>query len=134
MRQNKWPSQYFAYILLIFQCLRKNFLAKDSSSNSLQNLDIFIILNNLHYFVTYDTIDLSKNYNFHTQHFCEFFLQHIILILRSLLLWMSLYSKNKIYHKMQREKLYNLHKKAYFNSIVFGSKKRKTLCNHFSPS
>ena len=33
--------------------------------------------------------------------------------------------KNKIYHKMQREKLYNLQSKAYFNCILFVSKKAK---------
>ncbi len=48
-----------------------------------------------------------------------------ILIAQSLLAWMSPYSKNKMYHKMQREKLYNLHTKVYFNYIFFVSKKNQ---------
>src|ERR1700722_16012200 len=33
--------------------------------------------------------------------------------------------KNKIYHKMQREKLYNLQTKVYFNCILFVFKKKQ---------
>ena len=32
---------------------------------------------------------------------------------------------------MQREKLYNLQSKAYFNCVVFVFKKRKILCEQF---
>jgi hypothetical protein len=39
--------------------------------------------------------------------------------------------KNKIYHKMQREKLYNLQIKVYFNCILFVFKKSKTLSDQF---
>ncbi len=30
---------------------------------------------------------------------------------------------------MQREKLYNLHSKAYFNCVIFVFKESKTLCD-----
>jgi DMSO/TMAO reductase YedYZ heme-binding membrane subunit len=49
----------------------KIFLQKDSSWNSLQNVYIFIILNNLHYSVTCDPIDWSKKHNFQRQYFFE---------------------------------------------------------------
>ena len=56
-----------------------------------------------------------------------------ILILWSLLLWMSDYSKNKTCYKMQREKLYNLQTKVHFNCILLILKKTKTLCDRFVP-
>ncbi len=40
--------------------------------------------------------------------------------------------KNNIYHKMQREKLYNPHSKPYFNWIMFVFKGNKTLRIQFS--
>ncbi len=33
---------------------------------------------------------------------------------------------------MQREKLYNLHRKTYFNYVLFVFKKSKILCDQFS--
>ncbi len=53
----------------------KKKLVKDSSSNSLQNPGIFIILNKLYHFVICDTIDGFKKHNFQKEH---------ILILRLL--------------------------------------------------
>ncbi len=32
---------------------------------------------------------------------------------------------------MQREKLYNLYRKTYFNCVLFVSKNRKTVCDQF---
>src|SRR3954463_9650017 len=43
------------------------------------------------------------------------------------ILYISL-RKSKIYHKMQREKLYNLHNKTYFNYLFFVFEKRAELC------
>ena len=47
-----------------------------------------------------------------------------------------LYKKNEVYNKMQREKLYNLHKTAYFNCVVLVSEKKQNWVrlprkNHF---
>jgi len=41
--------------------------------------------------------------------------------------------KNKLCHRMQPEKLYNLQTKFYFNNILFVFKTSKTLCHRFSP-
>jgi len=103
---------------LFFHIEKKLFVSKDSSWNSLQNVTIFIILNNLHYFVTYDTIDLSKNHNFQTQHFFEFFLKHI-LILWSLLLWMSLYSKEIKYTTRCSVKSSTIYKLKFIVIVYF---------------
>ena len=72
----------FHVVHSFFSVSEKN-LAIDFSLNSLQNVDIFIILNNLHYFVTDDTIDSSKNDNFQTQYLFEPFSQ-LFSILRSI--------------------------------------------------
>ena len=66
-------SIYFTHISLFKKTF---FLAKDSSSNSLQNLDIFTILNNPHYFVKCDSIDWSEMHRFQKQHFLEFLATH----------------------------------------------------------
>ncbi len=42
------------------------------------------------------------------------------------------YLKSKIYHKMQREKLYNLQSKAYFNCILLVFKKKQNPVRPFS--
>ena len=41
------------------------------------------------------------------------------------------YFKNKVYHKMQREKLYNLDTKVYFNCILFVLKKTEFCASNF---
>jgi hypothetical protein len=40
-----------------------------------------------------------------------------------------LLKKDSIYHKMQRETLYNLHNKSYFNCVIFVFEESKTLCD-----
>jgi hypothetical protein len=55
-------------------------------------------------------------------HFCLF---HIFIT------WYLLFKENKIHHRMQREKLYNLQSKAHFNYLLLVSKKSKILCNQF---
>ena len=54
--------------------IEKNiFLAKDSLFHSLQDVNIFIILNDFHHFVRYETSDQSKIYNFQRQLSVRFF-------------------------------------------------------------
>ncbi len=129
MRQDKWRSQYFAYISLLFQCFRKIFFVKDSSSNSLQNPGISIILNKLHHFVICDIIDGFKRHNFQKQH---------IFIFRLLLPWLWITicnsvqkTKYSIRCSLRSSTTYTLK----FILIVYFlfSKKSKTLWDQFFP-
>ena len=59
-----------------------------------------------------------------------FFFEYEISLLLIDLMYHIIYllkKKNKIYHKMQREKLYYLGNKAYLNSVLFVFKNRKIL-------
>lgn len=90
----------------------------------------FVTLNSLHRFVTYDTICLSENYSFETQPFLNFFrtnLNSSIIVASNIILL----HRNRIYHKMQLEKLYKLQNEVCCNCILFVFENRKTLCDQF---
>jgi len=66
---------------------------------------------------------VRKRYFFSTR-WIHFFSFHLFVT------WYLLFTKkNKIHHKMQREKPYGLYKTAYLNCILLAFKKSKILCD-----